>query len=245
VLFERWQTLHDERARDALVKRFMPLARSLARRYRRSSEPFEDLVQVANLGLVKAIDRFEPRRGNAFSSFAVPTILGELKRYFRDSGWAVHVPRGAQELARTVERAQEAITGRTGRPPTVNQLAQYLELSCEEVLEGLETAQAYGTVSLDSPRPTEEDQGDTYGDTIGADDDRLALVEDAVTVTGAARQLPRREREVLYLRFVQDLTQTEIAERIGVSQMQVSRLLRNSLERLRELSGAVASSSTR
>jgi RNA polymerase sigma-B factor len=237
LLFERWQSARDERAREALVHRFLPLARSLARRYRRSSEPFEDLVQVASLGLVKAIDRFDYSRGNAFSSFAVPTILGELKRYFRDSGWAVHVPRGAQERARKVEEAEQVLTGRTGRSPTVHQLAQYLELSYEEVLDGLETAQAYATVSLDAPRPTEDDRGGTYADAIGGDDDRLQLIDDSVTVAEAAKQLPSRERRVLQLRFDEDLTQTEIAERIGVSQMQVSRLLRKSLHTLRELSG--------
>jgi RNA polymerase sigma-B factor len=226
--------LHDRHARDALIERFLPLARSLARRYRRSSEPFEDLVQVANLGLVKAIDRFDAGRGNAFTSFAVPTILGELKRYFRDSGWAVHVPRGAQERARKVEEAEQLITGKTGRSPTVNQLAQYLELSYEEVLDGLETAQAYATVSLDAPRPTEDDQSGNFGDSIGEDDGKLALVDDSVTVSAAIKHLPIRERQVLHLRFAEDLPQTEIAERIGVSQMQVSRLLRRSLQSLRE-----------
>jgi RNA polymerase sigma-B factor len=237
-LFERWQTFRDRRAREALIERFMPLARSLARRYRRSSEPFEDLVQVANLGLVKAIDRFDASRGNAFTSFAVPTILGELKRYFRDSGWAVHVPRGAQERARKVEEAEQLITGKTGRPPTVNQLAQYLELSYEEVLDGLETTQAYATVSLDAPRPTEDESSGSYGDSIGQHDGTLALVDDSVTVSAAIKHLPIRERQVLHLRFAEDLTQTEIAERIGVSQMQVSRLLRRSLQSLREKADA-------
>ena len=234
-LFARWQQGHDTRARDQLAAQFLPLAKSLARRYRRSSEPFEDLVQVASLGLIKAIDRFDPSRGLAFSSFAVPTILGELKRYFRDSGWAVHVPRGAQERSRKIEEASRVLTGRTGRPPTVTELSQFLELSQEEVLEGLEAAQAYATVSLDAPRPADDDGGETYVDTIGGEDHRLAIADELVSTEMAISRLEARDRRILYLRFVEDLTQTEIAEQIGVSQMQVSRLLRRSLTRLREL----------
>src|SRR5882757_8869008 len=151
-LFERLQKHGDERARAELVKRFLPLARSLARRYAGAREPFDDLLQVASLGLVKAIDRFDVDRGAAFSSFAVPTILGELKRYFRDLGWSVHVPRGAQEQALKVEEAQQTLTSRTGRPPTVDELALYLELSIEDVLDALETAGAHHSTSLDAPR---------------------------------------------------------------------------------------------
>lgn len=234
-LFARWQQDQDARARDLLAEQFLPLAKSLARRYRRSSEPLEDLVQVASLGLIKAIDRFDPSRGLAFSSFAVPTILGELKRYFRDSGWAVHVPRGAQERSRRIEDASRMLTGRTGRPPTVSELSQFLELSQEEVLEGLEASQAYSTVSLDAPRPADDDGGETYVDTIGGEDHRLAIADELVSTEMAISRLDTRDRRILYLRFVEDLTQTEIAEQIGVSQMQVSRLLRGSLTRLREL----------
>src|SRR5579884_1624674 len=155
-LFERWRQHGDRQARDELIERFLPLARKLARRYAQSSEPYEDLVQVASLGLVKAVERFDPERGFAFSSFAVPTIVGELKRYFRDTAWAVHVDRGAQERARRITDAQQALSGRTGRIPTVAELAQYLELSQEEVLEGLQTAEAYGAVSLDAPTAGED-----------------------------------------------------------------------------------------
>ena len=151
ALFYRWQKLHDRTARDELVQRFLPLARKLARRYNVGHEPFDDLLQVASLGLVKAVDRFDCSRGNAFSSFAVPTILGELKRYFRDHGWAVHVPRGAQERAVKVEDAQQQLSVRSGRAPTVPELAEYLELSIEEVLESLETARAHHATSLDAP----------------------------------------------------------------------------------------------
>jgi len=234
-LFERWRRHRDREARDELIARFLPLARKLARRYVQSSEPYDDLVQVASLGLVKAVERFDPDRGFAFTSFAVPTIVGELKRYFRDTGWAIHVDRGAQERARKINEARQAISARTGRPPRVDELAQYLELSEEEVLDGLQVAEAYGTVSLDAPVAGEEDASRL--DSIGDDDERLGLIDDQTTIFAAAKHLPQREREILYLRFGEDLTQSEIADRVGVSQMQVSRLLRRSLHRLRQLTG--------
>jgi RNA polymerase sigma-B factor len=237
-LFERWQHHGDAAAREQLVRRFMPLARSLARRYGRSSEPFEDLVQVASLGLLKAIDRYDGERGHPFQSYAVPTILGEMRRYFRDSGWAIHVPRGAQERALRVRDAQERISNETGRPPTVNSLAEFLEVDVEEVIDALQAIRAYETVSLDAPRGTGEDDVVPYGETIGREDERYELVELDATVSSALGHLPARDRLVLQLRFVEDLTQTEIAERVGISQMQVSRLLRRSLEQLRALTDA-------
>jgi RNA polymerase sigma-B factor len=234
-LFERWQCDGDELARRALVERFMPLARSLTRRYGRSSEPFEDLLQVASLGLLKAIDRYDAERGYPFQSYAVPTILGEMRRYFRDSGWAVHVPRGAQERALKVRDARERLSNETGRAPTVNQLSEYLELDTEDVLDALQAIRAYETVSLDAPRVGHDDEVISYGDSIGGDDPRYELVELDATVSSALAHLPARDRLVLHLRFVEDLTQTEIAEQIGISQMQVSRLLRRSLEQLRTM----------
>jgi len=237
-LFERWQKHDDESAREELVRRFMPLARSLARRYGRSSEPFEDLLQVASLGLLKAIDRYDGERGHPFQSYAVPTILGEMRRYFRDSGWAIHVPRGAQERALKVRDAQERISNQSGRAATVNQLAEYLEIDVEEVIDALQAIRAYETVSLDAPRGGGEDDVVPYGDTIGRDDERYELVELDATVSTALGHLPARDRLVLQLRFVEDLTQTEIAERVGISQMQVSRLLRRSLDQLRALTDA-------
>jgi RNA polymerase sigma-B factor len=218
-LFVRWQRHSDQAAREELVRRFMPLTRSLARRYGRSSEPFEDLLQVASLGLLKALDRFEDERGHSFQSFAIPTILGEMRRYFRDCGWAVHVPRGAQERALKVRDAQEQLSGEHGRAPTVSQLAQYLELDGEEVLDALQATQAYETMSLDTPRPGAEEDAMTYGETVGSEDERY-------------------ERAILRMRFVEDLTQTEIAGCMGISQMQVSRLLRRTLEQLRVLTRA-------
>jgi RNA polymerase sigma-B factor len=234
-LFERWRRHRDRHARDTLIERFLPLARKLARRYAGSNEPFDDLVQVASLGLVKAVERFDPRRGFAFTSFAVPTIVGELKRYFRDSGWALHVDRSAQERARKVTEAHQAISAGNGRPPTVGELSEYLEVPAEEVLDGLQTAEAYDTVSLDAPRPNGDDETVSRLEAIGDEDQRLELVDEQATIFAAAQQLPERERQILYLRFGEDLTQTEIANRVGVSQMQVSRLLRKSLHRLREI----------
>jgi RNA polymerase sigma-B factor len=235
LLFERWQRHHDRVARDELVERFLPLARKLARRYTAAHEPFEDLLQVASLGLVKAVDRFDCSRGNAFSSFAVPTILGELKRYFRDLGWAVHVPRGAQERAVKVEDAQNKLSAKSGRPPTVPQLAEYLELSIEEVLEALETARAHHASSLDAPYDDGDGGTTAIVDTLGTEDRELGLAVDRISVAVAATELSPRERQVLALRFVGDLTQTQIAEQIGVSQMQVSRILRRALAQLTEL----------
>jgi RNA polymerase sigma-B factor len=235
ALFLRWHAERDQRARDTLIERFLPLAHRLARRYLGSGEPYEDLFQIASLGLVKAVERFDPDRGYAFSTFAVPTILGELKRYFRDAAWAVHVDRGAKDRARQTANAQQVITARTGRAPTVRELAQYLERSEEDVLEALQTIDAYDTISLDAPTQMGDEGSASRIETIGGCDERLELVDDATTLFAAAKQLPKREREVLLLRFAEDLPQTEIARRIGVSQMHVSRLLRSALKRLRDL----------
>ena len=234
-LFARWQGEGDEVAREALVRRYMPLVRKLARRYGRSSEPFEDLLQVASLGLLKALDRYDPERGHPFQSFAVPTILGEMRRYFRDSAWAVHVPRGAQERALKVRDAQERLANERGRAPTVAQLCEYLELDTEEIIDALQAVGAYETLSLDAPAAGGEDDLLAYGDAMGRDDEQYELVELDATVGAVLAHIPARERLILRLRFVEDLTQTEIAERVGISQMQVSRLLRRSLDELRAL----------
>jgi RNA polymerase sigma-B factor len=233
-LFARHQQ-GDRVAREDLVRRFMPLARSLARRYDRSSEPFEDLLQVASLGLLKALDRFDPELGHPFASFAVPTILGEMRRHFRDAGWSVHVPRGSQERALKVRDAQERLANIRGRAPTVQELAEYLELGQDEVIDALQAIQAYESLSLDAPRPGATDEATSYGDAMGHEDERYELVELDATVSAVLGRIPQRERQILRMRFVDDLTQTEIAERVGISQMQVSRLLRRSLDQLRAL----------
>lgn len=234
-LFKRWQRDRDLRARDELFERHLPLVRKLARRYVGAREPFEDLVQVGSFGLLKALDRFDPERGTAFSSFAVPTITGELKRYFRDTGWAVHVPRGAQELALKIQEAQEVLTTRTGRSPTLPDLAQYTELSMMEVLEGLEVVEAHHATSLQAPQGEGDADAATLEDRLGFDDPGFALTEESATVEVAMQSLSPFERQVLYLRFFGGLTQSEIGRKTGVSQMQISRVLRRSLKTLAEL----------
>jgi RNA polymerase sigma-B factor len=232
-LLELYHRHGDRAARDALVERFLPLARQLARRYQRGSEPLDDLIQVASLGLLKAINRFEPSRDTAFSSFAVPTILGELKRHFRDRGWSVRVPRDLQEMAVRVDRVAEDLSRDLGRAPTPAEIAESIGASTEQVLEAREAAGAYRAISLDRPREDDE-EGDGMAETMGAEDPGFRLAEDAATVERLMGVLNEREREVLRLRFAEDLTQSEIGARVGVSQMHVSRLIRQAVARLRD-----------
>ena len=233
-LLIRYHEEGDTAAREELVERFLPLARQLARRYQRQNEPLDDLMQVASMGLVKAIDRFDPSRGTAFSTYAVPTILGELKRYFRDSGWAVHVPRGMQERVMKLDQASQDLHRRLGRSPSASELAAELELTSEEVLEAMEAASAYDAISLEEQRSESSDsQEPTYADSLGTEEERYELVEYGATIAPTMKALSERERLILHLRFVEDLTQSEIADRIGVSQMHVSRLIRRALARLR------------
>ena len=224
----------DQAAREALVQRFLPLARQLARRYQRGGEHLDDLVQVASLGLLKAIDRFDPSRETAFSSFAVPTILGELKRHFRDKGWSVRVPRDLQEIAVRLEPTGEALARELGRVATPAELAQRLGISIEQLMEAREAAGAYRAVSLDIPRDDNDDSGEGIGATFGIEDRGFEEAEDAATVERLMRVLSDRERDVLRLRFAEDLTQAEIGERVGVSQMHVSRIIRQAIVRLRD-----------
>jgi RNA polymerase sigma-B factor len=237
-LLARYRESGDQQAREELVKRFLPLARQLARRYQRTNEPLDDLMQVASVGLVKAIDRFEPERGTAFSTFAVPTILGELKRYFRDAGWAAHVPRGMQERAMKLDQAVEALHRRLSRTPSTREVAAELGLSEEEVLDAMEAQSAYDAVSLEQHRSDDSEMGDTYADTIATEEERYELVEYGATIAPALKALSKRDRLILHLRFSEDLTQSEIAEQIGVSQMHVSRLIRRALTRLRTVARA-------
>jgi RNA polymerase sigma-B factor len=235
-LLERYHRGGDPAARDALVERFLPLARGLARRYQSGGEPLEDLEQVASLALLKAVDRFDPSRPTAFSSFAVPTILGELKRHFRDRGWSVRVPRDLQETAVRVERVTHEITRDLGRAPTPAEIGSHLGVTAERVLEAREAAGAYRAISLDRPHDDSEEP-EHVSDSIGAEDPGFDLAEDAATVERLMAVLTEREREVLRLRFVEDLTQSEIGRRIGVSQMHVSRLIRHSIAQLRDEAG--------
>ena len=235
VAKDRSQSCRDSTSRDALIEEYLPFARRLARRYARTFVPYEDLVQVASLALVKAVDRFEPGRGSSFEAFAVPTILGELKRYFRESTWALHVTRATQERALAVSKAIDLLSNRDGRSPTVRELAGYLELEQEEVLEGMQAAQAYTTTSLEQPRPTDENDGSIVASALGADDERYEQIEAGLAVAAAMSAIPREDRKILRLRFVDEMTQGQIAKQIGISQMQVSRRLRRTLARLRAL----------
>jgi RNA polymerase sigma-B factor len=224
----------DPGAREQLIKRYLPLARRLARRYQRAEEPLEDLVQVASLGLLKAVDRFDTEREVVFSSYAVPTILGELKRHFRDRTWSVRVPRDLQELALRVDRTITALSGGKQRSPSVSEIAEAVGATEEQVLDALEAAGAYRAGSLDAPRGAPgEDGGESLADTLGGDESGFERAEERATLEPLMSRISDRERVVLELRFVQDLTQAEIGERIGVSQMQVSRLIRQALTRLR------------
>jgi RNA polymerase sigma-B factor len=234
-LFRRWRDDGDWSAREALVRRHLSLARKIARRYSHTREPFDDLFQVASLGLLKAIDRFDPDRGLVFSSFAVPTILGEIKRHFRDKGWSVHVPRGLQELALKVQDADIKLSSRAQRSPTVHEIAQYLEIETEQVLEAMEVLATHHAASLDAPvGASADDEAMTRLDTLGNEDEHYALVETSASLAAAVEELPVADRRVLALRFNEELTQHQIAERIGVSQMQVSRILRRITTQLRE-----------
>ena len=237
LLFRRYQRDGDMAARRELIEAFLPLARMLARRYDGRGESLDDLLQVASLGLVKAIDRYEAHRGLEFSSYAVPTILGELRRYFRDSGWALHVPRDLQERALTVNATVERLSGELGRSPSPQQLADELRLPVEEVLEAVEANAAYGTASLDAPLRSVDHEHSTFAEAFGELDDRFDLIECRASIGPALKALPSRERSILYLRFVEDRTQSEIAQRIGVSQMHVSRLIRSALDQIRVVTG--------
>jgi RNA polymerase sigma-B factor len=240
LLFRRYQVSGDLDARLQLIERYLPLARSLARRYERRGESLDDLVQVASLGLVKAIDRFDPERGLSFSSYAVPTMLGELRRYFRDSGWALHLPREMQERVLKVNTAVERLSGKLGRSPSPQEVADELNACVEDVLEAIAANAAYYTASLDTPLRSGNDESQTIAETFGEKDERFELVEDSASIGPALKTLPERERLILHLRFVEDLTQSEIAQRVGISQMHVSRLIRRGLEQVRIVAGLAA-----
>ncbi len=235
--YHRWG---DMAAREELVKCFLPLARDLALRYSYTDEPLDDLVQVASLALIKAIDRFDPDRGAKFTSYAAPTILGELKRHFRDKGWALRMPRDVQERTLAVSRETEALSKRLGRSPKPREVAQALGCSVERVLEAQEAAASYEAASLDAPAVRGDDEAAALVDQIGAEDSAYELVEDRDAIKSIWSALPEVERKAIELRFLSDLTQREIGERLGYSQMHVSRLLRRALSRLEDAAAAAA-----
>lgn len=218
--------------RDELVTMNLPLVEHLARRFRDRGENHEDLVQVGTVGLIKAVDRFDTDRGVQFSTYATPTIVGEIKRHFRDRGWAIRVPRRLQELRISLSRATGELSQSTGRSPTVAELAKHLNITEEEVLEGLESAQAYATSSLDAGT-SDGDDSMSLGATIGDEDTALEGVENRESLKPLLAALPERERQILFLRFFNNKTQSEIANELGISQMHVSRILARTLAQLR------------
>ncbi|OEJ94458.1 RNA polymerase sigma factor SigF [Streptomyces thermolilacinus] len=218
--------------RNRLVRMHLPLVEHLARRFRNRGEPLDDLTQVATIGLIKSVDRFDPERGVEFSTYATPTVVGEIKRHFRDKGWAVRVPRRLQELRLSLTTATAELSQRHGRSPTVHELAEKLGISEEEVLEGLESANAYSTLSLDVPDT--DDESPAVADTLGAEDEALEGVEYRESLKPLLEDLPPREKRILLLRFFGNMTQSQIAQEVGISQMHVSRLLARTLAQLRE-----------
>jgi RNA polymerase sigma-B factor len=232
-LFEEYRRRPSPEVRERLVEQYQALVRSLARRFAGRGEPLEDLEQVGFLGLISAIERFDPGLGLEFTTFATPTILGEIKRYFRDKSWAVRVPRRLQETYAKVVRVQQEMAQRLGRSPTVAEIARELELEPDEVLQALEAGPAHRAVSLDAPaQGADEDQ--EVGDRVGVEDQNLDRIELQTVLGTALRHLTPREQEIMILRFVDQLPQTEVARRLGISQMHVSRLQRAALDRLRQ-----------
>jgi RNA polymerase sigma-B factor len=219
--------------RDRLVEMHLPLVEHLARRFRNRGEPLDDLIQVATIGLIKSVDRFDTERGVEFSTYATPTIVGEIKRHFRDRGWAVRVPRRLQELRLQLTTATGELSQEQGRAPTVGELAARLKISEEEVLEGLESANAYSTLSLDVPEQG-EDEAPAVVDSLGSEDEALEGVEYRESLKPLLERLPAREKKILLLRFFGNMTQSQIAAELGISQMHVSRLLARTLAQLRE-----------
>jgi RNA polymerase sigma-B factor len=219
--------------RDQLVEMHLPLVEYLARRFRNRGEPLDDLIQVATIGLIKSIDRFDLDRGVEFSTYATPTIVGEIKRHFRDKGWAIRVPRRLQEMKLSLTKATAELSQRNGRAPTVAELAAHLELSEDDVLEGLESANAYAAVSLDAPDIADDDST-AVSDSLGAVDDALEGVVYRESLKPLLERLPAREKNILMLRFFGNMTQSQIAAELGISQMHVSRLLARTLAQLRE-----------
>jgi len=239
-LLRRYHQGQDPALLEEIVRRFEPLARSVARRYGSRGEPLEDLTQVAMVGLLKAISRFDPDRGFAFTSYATPTMLGELKRYFRDSGWALHVPRGVKERALELASVTDQLSSKLGRSPSLSELAEAMKSTEEQTLEAIEAYHARHAAPLEAGSDDEEAGVPALAAVLGAEDVRLEQAEYLTMIAKGAETLSDSDRLILYLRFGRDMTQSEIATRIGTSQMQVSRLLRAAIEKIRKVSGDTA-----
>jgi RNA polymerase sigma-B factor len=228
------QSVEYRRSRDAVVERCLPLADNIARRFRNRGEPFEDLVQVARLGLLQAVDRFDAEAGSEFLAFAVPTMMGEIRRHFRDHGWSVKVPRRLKDLSSQLTRARAELSQQLGRTPTASEIASHLELDRQEVVEAIIAMSGYSTSSLEAPATSDGDEGRTVSHAFGGPDANLDKVLDVETVRPLIAALPQRERTVLELRFFEYMTQSQIAGRLGISQMHVSRLLARALGEIRQ-----------
>lgn len=227
----------DPRKRDTLIERYLPLAESLARRYQHSGQALDDLTQVASIGLVKAVDRFDPGRGVNFESYAIPTILGELKRYHRDQGWSVRMPRRLQELTLQIKDSIPSLSQELGRSPTIREIANHAQMSDEEVLEAMDAQDAYASISLDAPMD-DSSESSTLGDRLTVENEDYELAEQWAEFEPHLRSLPEREQKIIVLRFFRDWTQSQIADELGISQMHVSRLLSQTLKKLRDAVGA-------
>lgn len=233
-LFRRYKEDGDMEAREQLVMSHLNLVRFLANKFKNRGEPLDDLVQVGYLGLLKAIDRFDPDRGLEFTTYATPTILGEIKRHFRDKGWSVRIPRRLQELSAKVNQATDTLTTQFQRSPTIQEIADYLDASVDEVLEAMESSSAYSSVPLEGTGSSENDDAPSVIDRYGSVDNELAFTDDRLVIEEALKGFSPREREVIELRFLKGMTQIEIAEQLGISQVQVSRLLRRTLKKIQD-----------
>ena len=233
-LFRRYKEEGDDEAREQLIESHLNLVRFLASKFKNRGEPLDDLIQVGSLGLIKAIDRFDPSRGLEFTTFATPTIMGEIKRHFRDKGWSVRVPRRLQELSAKVTQATEELTRELNRTPTVTEIAERLDASVDEVLEAMESSSAYSSVPLEGAGSNSDDDAPSVIDRFATEDADLESIDDRMVIEDAIASFSEREQEVVRMRFVEGMTQVEIAERLGISQVQVSRLLRRTLQRVQE-----------
>lgn len=233
-LFRRFKEEGDMDAREKLVMSHLNLVRFIANKFKNRGEPIDDLIQVGYLGLLKAIDRFDPSRGLEFTTFATPTIMGEIKRHFRDKGWSVRVPRRLQELSAKVNQATDTLTSQLQRSPTIAEIADYLDATVDEVLEAMESSSAYSSVSLETPSGADDDDTPSVIDRYATEDSDLAFTDDRIIIEEALASFSPRERDVIEMRFLKGMTQIEIAEKLGISQVQVSRLLRRTLKKIQD-----------
>lgn len=233
-LFRRFKEEGDMDAREKLVMSHLNLVRFIANKFKNRGEPIDDLIQVGYLGLLKAIDRFDPSRGLEFTTFATPTIMGEIKRHFRDKGWSVRVPRRLQELSAKVNQATDTLTSQLQRSPTIAEIADFLDATVDEVLEAMESSSAYSSVSLEAPSGADDDDTPSVIDRYATEDSDLAFTDDRIIIEEALASFSPRERDVIEMRFLKGMTQIEIAEKLGISQVQVSRLLRRTLKKIQD-----------